>query len=551
MSSIVTELLPSAIEPQKIESIVPEILTELRQNFGVDFTLWAADKGEIVHRAAGQPEGDESMRAALVASLSKVGEPELIDDADGVVALAIPLEDRDRTSLVAISAFVTRHIEDDESIANVARLLNCDVAAAWLWIRSQETWNPRVLLRLATNFGQRKSLELTVHRLGSDVEKVSKNLTDSYEELCLIYGVTQNLRISSTDSEMAQLTLDWLAECIPTTSVAVQFLPVAAPGEVTYMARTDAELICSGECPLDCDQFTHFIETLGLHAKTGPFVANDNVTSQPEWQFDGVRQVIVVPLVEADNHFGWLAAFNHEDDQEFGTVEASLLNSIGTLLGIHAGNRELYRQLAELVANVVRALTSAIDAKDSYTCGHSDRVARVAVRLATELGCDQSSINTMYMAGLLHDVGKIGIDDTVLRKPGRLTEAEFEHIKLHPEFGHNILSGIKQFEDVLPIVLHHHEQWDGNGYPHGLKEDQTPYMARIAAVADAYDAMSSDRPYRKGMVIRRVEEIFRAGAGKQWDPKVIAAFFKAREDILQISQCEREELSLDVARWRD
>lgn len=207
---------------------------------------------------------------------------------------------------------------------------------------------------------------------------------------------------------MAQRTLDWLGQCLPTSSAAVQFLPVASVDEVTYSARTEPELICSGECPLDCDEFTHFIQTLGLHSESRPFVANENVTSQPEWEFKDVRQVIVVPLVEADNHFGWLTAINHEDDEEFGTVEASLLNSIGALLGIHADNRELYRQLAELLANVVHALTSAIDAKDPYTCGHSDRVARVAVRLARELGCDQTTINTMYMAGLLHDVGKIG-----------------------------------------------------------------------------------------------------------------------------------------------
>ncbi len=549
MSSIVTEIVPIAIDAPIVQSISPQLLVELRENFNVDFSLWNAESKEIVHRATDQPGGDESMRGAMVASLSAAGTPEFVDEANGVIALAIPLEDYDGTHLVAISAFVTRNIENNESIVEIARLLNCPAADAFSWIRSQETWNPRVLLRLAVNFGQRKGLELTVERLDSDIEKVSHNLTDSYEELCLIYGVTQNLRISSSDTEMAQRTLDWLGQCLPTSSAAVQFLPVASVDEVTYSARTEPELICSGECPLDCDEFTHFIQSLGLHSESRPFVANENVTSQPEWEFKDVRQVIVVPLVEADNHFGWLTAINHEDDEEFGTVEASLLNSIGALLGIHADNRELYRQLAELLANVVHALTSAIDAKDPYTCGHSDRVARVAVRLARELGCDQTTINTMYMAGLLHDVGKIGIDDTVLRKPGRLTTAEFEHIKLHPELGHKILADIKQFDDVLPIVLHHHEQWDGRGYPHGLAGEETPYLARIAAVADAYDAMSSDRPYRKGMVIQRVEEIFRAGAGKQWDPHVIDAFFKVRDDILEISRCEREELSLDVERW--
>src|SRR4029453_18588318 len=112
--------------------------------------------------------------------------------------------------------------------------------------------------------------------------------------------------------------------------------------------------------------------------------------------------------------FGWLAAFNHADDGEFGTGEATLLNWGGAMVRIHPGNRDLYRQQQEFLASVVRAMTSAIDAKDPYTCGHSDRVARIGVRLAKEIGCDAKMLHTIYMAGLLHDIGKIGIDDAVL-----------------------------------------------------------------------------------------------------------------------------------------
>jgi len=129
------------------------------------------------------------------------------------------------------------------------------------------------------------------------------------------------------------------------------------------------------------------------------------------------------------------------------------------------------------------------------------------VRLAKELGCDAKLLHTIYMAGLLHDIGKIGIDDAVLRKPGKLTEAEFDHIKQHPELGYRILADLHQLADVLPAVLHHHEQWDGKGYPFKLAGEQIPFIARILAVADAYDAMNSDRPYRRGMPVDRVEVV--------------------------------------------
>ena len=154
-------------------------------------------------------------------------------------------------------------------------------------------------------------------------------------------------------------------------------------------------------------------------------------------------------------------------------------------------------------------------------------MARVAVRLAEELGCDAEMIDNLYLAGLLHDIGKIGIDDSVLRKTETLTDEEYEHIKAHVSIGHRILHDLMKLKDVLPVVLYHHESWDGGGYPQHLDSRQIPLSARIVAVADAYDAMSSDRPYRKAMPDETVDRILETGAGHQWDPDVIRAFFRA------------------------
>jgi putative nucleotidyltransferase with HDIG domain len=254
--------------------------------------------------------------------------------------------------------------------------------------------------------------------------------------------------------------------------------------------------------------------------------------------------MVVVPLAEGTNLFGWLAGFNHLTDAEFGTVEANLLNTVAAILGIHSGNIELYRQQSELLSGFVRAFTSAIDAKDPYTCGHSDRVARIAIRLAKELGCDEESINTLYLSGLLHDIGKIGINDDVLHKPGKLSKEEYQHIKTHVEIGYRILHDLGNLKDVMPALLHHHESWDGGGYPHNLAAEQIPFAARIIAVADSYDAMSSDRPYREGMSEAKIDEILHSGAGKQWDPAVINAFFSARDDIRKITQNESDPLEV-------
>jgi HD-GYP domain-containing protein (c-di-GMP phosphodiesterase class II) len=147
---------------------------------------------------------------------------------------------------------------------------------------------------------------------------------------------------------------------------------------------------------------------------------------------------------------------------------------------------------------------------------------------------------------MLHDIGKIGINDDVLHKPGKLSNEEFQHIKTHVEIGSRILRDLNNLKDVMPVVLHHHESWDGGGYPENLEGEQIPIAARIVAVADAYDAMSSDRPYREGMSEEKIERILRNGAGKQWDPEVINAFFRAREDIQKIIQNQPDPLEAAI-----
>jgi HD-GYP domain-containing protein (c-di-GMP phosphodiesterase class II) len=261
--------------------------------------------------------------------------------------------------------------------------------------------------------------------------------------------------------------------------------------------------------------------------------------------------LIIVPLLKGIQEMGWLVAINRlvvptdenvplgMSDLEFGTVEAGLLASAASMLATQASNVELFVAKEGLLVGVVRAMVSALDAKDPYTCGHSERVALVGQRLARQLGLDERYCNQLYLTGLLHDIGKIGISDAVLSKPGKLSDQEFDEIKRHPDQGWLILHDLDPLNYVLPGVLHHHESYNGTGYPDQLAGDEIPLDARILAVADAYDAMSSDRPYRKGMDAEKVDAILRAGAGTQWDARVIEAFFTARDEIRTISESYR------------
>ena len=186
----------------------------------------------------------------------------------------------------------------------------------------------------------------------------------------------------------------------------------------------------------------------------------------------------------------------------------------------------LRRRMARSVGGftLLDALVAAVDNKDRYTRRHSEDVLSYSLQLARALGLSESAQHDIEVAALLHDVGKIGVPDNILRKPGRLTSEEFEAVMQHPMMGAVIVGAVPGFEKTLDAIRHHHERWDGNGYPYGLKGKEIPYTARLLAVADAFSAMTADRPYRKGLARETARCILAEGAGSQWDPACVAAF---------------------------
>ncbi len=232
----------------------------------------------------------------------------------------------------------------------------------------------------------------------------------------------------------------------------------------------------------------------------------------------------------------WVIALRSEAPA-FSGRELKLMNLARRLLHQEQQQQQVHDQLKEMLFGVVRCLTGSLDARDPYTWGHSERVARIAVLLAEQMGLHESVRSELYLGGLLHDIGKIGVPDHVLRKPGRLTEEEFELVKQHPVIGDALLVHVRQLAHLRPIVRNHHERHDGHGYPDGLAGERIPHGARIVAVADSCDAMMSARPYRKPLPTEQIESIFRDGAGRQWAPDVVEAFLACRGDAFSI--CDR------------
>jgi putative nucleotidyltransferase with HDIG domain len=185
---------------------------------------------------------------------------------------------------------------------------------------------------------------------------------------------------------------------------------------------------------------------------------------------------------------------------------------------------ESNRLLEESALEAVESLNATVDAKDAYTAGHSQRVQRIAVALGEELGLEREPLDVVRFAGLFHDIGKIGVPDAILTKPDRLTELEFEVVKRHPEDGARIVGRLQRLRAAVPAILHHHERWDGTGYPRGLRADEIPLEAAIVGLADALDAMTTDRPYSSARSLEDATEEILRNRGTQFAPAVVDAF---------------------------
>lgn len=199
---------------------------------------------------------------------------------------------------------------------------------------------------------------------------------------------------------------------------------------------------------------------------------------------------------------------------------------------------DTYEKLEKAYMESIQTIRYTVEAKDTYTRGHSDRVSEYSVLIGEKLGLSKEDIRRLEIGGLFHDVGKIGVPDNILQKNARLTDDEYSEIKNHPTIGAQILSTASIFQDIIPIVKHHHERYDGNGYPSKLKGKEIPYLARITAVADAFDAMTSKRVYRDSLSIDIVISEIEKNKGTQFDPEIAEAFL----DILKNNYSEIEEI---------
>ncbi|MHC4948306.1 MAG: HD-GYP domain-containing protein [Planctomycetota bacterium] len=353
---------------------------------------------------------------------------------------------------------------------------------------------------------------------GEIVNEFSRQLTDAYEQINLLYRLGRSMSRLTDPEDFVTTAVCLLHQLLDFAWVAVQLRPVHT---ITSILRPR---ILAGDLPIEEEQFTRLIERRLQRMHTDDWTALLD-PGRDELATAAGSQIVAEPIMSGQVPIGLLLAGNRQGaDPEVTSVETQLLDAAADFLSAFLNNVETYEEQRALFLGSVRALTSAIDAKDRYTRGHSERVCLLAGMLAEAMGLDPEEVERTRIAGLVHDVGKIGVAEAVLRKTGKLTKEEFDEIKRHPVIGYDILRDIPPMAHALAGVLHHHERWDGGGYPEGRSGTGIPRLARLLAVVDSFDAMSSNRSYRPAMARDEVLAEIEQCAGSQFDPDLARLF---------------------------
>ena len=356
-----------------------------------------------------------------------------------------------------------------------------------------------------------------------ELASLSGELSHSYEELSLLYKLSSGMTMSRKPA-------DFLNEACQELQIVsgMRWTALVLIEDEPRLGELSGRAFSAGKPHVDLDS----LEAQGrqlmqkLIDTDAPRVFDDPRRSGLAGLDRLADNLLAVPLHGDGSRLGILLAGDKLDGTAITSVDSKLCDSLASTLAIFLRNTILFADTQSMFLGALRALTAAIDAKDSYTHGHSERVALLARMLAHAAGHDAATCERVFLSGLVHDVGKIGVPEAVLAKPGRLNEQEFEQIKKHPEIGAHILQDIRQMQDLIPGVLYHHERWDGRGYPHGVAGRDIPLFGRLIGLADAFDAMSSNRTYRSGMSRREVlSEVIRC-RGSQFDPELADLFVR-------------------------
>ncbi len=423
-------------------------------------------------------------------------------------------------------------------------------ANAWFAIgRAEEpvTPNAKRLLRAAGEAARRK---YQLDDQSEVIESIEQEMTRSYDERNWVRQLNAHRVANKTTVGMhTRHALESLKTLIQAEAVAIYIYS----GELNE--RFGLEPCITSKSPWAIDDLKLLLQRT-TKPRCGESLVLNNVGLRLPHGI--IHSCVMIPIGDVEA-IGYVVAINRRKRQrfeqgngrsEFTSQDSELLHEVAIHLASDGYNNLLLHESEQLVLGTLRAMSNAIEARDPYTHGHSERVAHVGYEIARRLTLPDSVCQEIYLAGVLHDIGKIGIPDHVLMKPGMLDPEELAIIQKHPEIGFKIIEDLGRLKFALPGVLNHHERWDGRGYPQKLKGEDIPLMSRILAVSDAFDAMTSSRVYRNAMMCDRAVDILLSGAGTQWDASVVNAFIEYISESQSTSIAEAFPPVARILEWK-
>jgi len=360
----------------------------------------------------------------------------------------------------------------------------------------------------------------------SEIEKrnLASETLNKYKEITLLYDIVEKVSSCLDTKEIARLVMEEAKRVIHLSSVSV-FMLNRDTDELELIAHHGYELDAMATVDRR-EGLAGSVLTLGRAE-----IVND-VQADPRFDNDPVRlrSLMCAPLKAKDKVVG-VIKLGSEQPITYTAEDLKLFTTLASLAAVAMENASLYEQLKETFYTTVYTLAETIEKRDPYTGNHTKRVMEYSVAIGKTLGLAEEDMSRLQLGAVLHDIGKIGVRDSVLLKESALTAEEFEQIKKHAVYGEEIIARISQLRTAIPGIRQHHEKFDGRGYPDGLKGEEIDITARIIAVADSFDAMTTNRPYRQGLSLETAFEELHKYAGTQFDPQIVEAFFAS--DVME------------------
>ncbi len=347
---------------------------------------------------------------------------------------------------------------------------------------------------------------------------MNKELIDS---LRVLHDLSKAINSTLDIEEVVAMVMNKASEIMRSDRVLVLLYDKSQATLDVQSAYGFEEGELSATCLRNVKSFDHCIVRKGMVITLKELLSHDDYRVLKN-AMPFVEEMVFTPLEVRGEAYGLIGVMGFKG--AFSDVELEMFCALGSQSAVAMENANLYRKAKDAFLHTAEALAEAVNSRDPYTGGHIRRVSQYALLIAAECGLSNEEKEVLRLSSILHDIGKIGIEDAILKKGGLLTEDEALKMRLHPDIGARILGFVKEMRDVIPGVLYHHEWFDGSGYPLGLKGEDIPEQARIIAVADAYDALTTDRPYRKAMVSEEALEKMAAENGTHFDPSLVEIF---------------------------